>query len=157
VTAFENLIDGKTQPAQIYVLSMSGGEPTQITELSRGAGDPHWAPDGKRIAFFSDMSPEDIAKEKKKDQTTKSPAATSSTGGDSTDADRATDDKYLTSVVYRQNEQGYVDPLKPAYPAIKTAAHSPTVVTHALGAIIYYSPISIVPVMLVYRPYASGA
>ncbi len=96
--------DGKVQPPQIYVLSMSGGEPTQITELSKGAGRPHWSPDGKRVAFFSDISPEDIAKEKKKDR-------------DTTDADasRETDVKYVTRAVYRSNGQGYLDPSRPTH------------------------------------------
>ena len=96
--------DGKVQPPQIYTLSMSGGEPMQITEISKGAGNPHWSPDGKRLAFFSDISPEDMAKEKKKDR-------------DTTDADagRETDVKYVTRAVYRQNGQGYLDPSRPSH------------------------------------------
>lgn len=99
--------DGKVQSPQLFVLSMSGGEPVQVTELARGAGDAQWSPDGKRIAFFSDVSPEDIAKEKKKAQ----PANDSTAGDDS----RETDVKYITRAVYRQNGQGYLDPDHPTH------------------------------------------
>lgn len=39
--------------SQLYVLSMSGGEPRRLTALPRGAGAAVWAPDGARIAFCS--------------------------------------------------------------------------------------------------------
>jgi len=42
---------GKTQPSQIYVLAMDGGEARAITDVQRGAGNPTWSPDGKTIAF----------------------------------------------------------------------------------------------------------
>lgn len=106
--------DGKPQPPQIFVLSMSGGEPVQITELSRGASDPHWAPDGRRVAFFSDMSPQDIAKSAK-DKESK-PAASAS----DPDADRETDVKYVTRTVYRSNNSGYLDPKHPPHIWITT-------------------------------------
>src|SRR5262249_21469461 len=35
--------DGKTQPAQIYLLEMDGGEARPITETTRGAGSPTWS------------------------------------------------------------------------------------------------------------------
>ena len=53
--------------------------------------------------------------------------------------------------------EGYVDLLKAAYPAIKTADHSATVVTGGLGAIIDYSTIAMDPVTFVSRMYAAGA
>ncbi|MDP9166338.1 MAG: beta-galactosidase [Actinomycetota bacterium] len=51
----------------------------------------------------------------------------------------------------------YVDLLKAAYPAIKTADHSATVVTGGLGAVVDYSTIAMDPVTFVSRMYAAGA
>src|SRR5437773_707629 len=45
--------DGKTQPSQIYLLQMAGGEARAITDVVRGASAPSWSPDGKTIAFSS--------------------------------------------------------------------------------------------------------
>jgi dipeptidyl aminopeptidase/acylaminoacyl peptidase len=39
--------------AQIYVMSLSGGEPERLTDLPLGVLDPRWFPDGRRIAFIS--------------------------------------------------------------------------------------------------------
>ena len=51
--------DGRTQPGQIFLLSLDGGEARAITDLARGAGSPAWSPDGKRIAFASATRPDD--------------------------------------------------------------------------------------------------
>src|ERR1041385_7409892 len=60
---------GARPPApQLYLLPVSGGgESWKITDLPRGAGGPVWSPDSKMIAFSSDTSPDDLAKQRKRD------------------------------------------------------------------------------------------
>ena len=77
-----------------------------------------WSPDGKRIAFSSTATQEDIEKEqrKKKDEKANganakdsasagSPAAS---GADS-DSERESDIHIITRAVYRDNDEGYID------------------------------------------------
>src|SRR6202051_2779349 len=56
--------DGKPQPAQLYLLSLSGGEPVQVSALEKGVGSPQWAPNGTCIAAMSETP---IVPEPKKD------------------------------------------------------------------------------------------
>ena len=86
--------DGKTQPPQLYVLQMDGGEGRAITEVKGGAGAPAWSPDGTTIAFTSQTSADDVKK----------PDDTAAAG------EHKSDVQVVTRAVYRSNgNPGYVD------------------------------------------------
>ena len=81
--------DGKAQPAQLYLMDMSGGEARPLTDLPRGASGPVWAPDGQAIAFT---------------------ASTGREGQEGRDGKPQSDVKVITRAVYRANgTPGYVD------------------------------------------------
>ena len=102
--------DGRTQPPQIYLMSMSGGEPWALTDMPRGASNPEWAPDGQSIAFSSTARPDELTAPK--------PAA---------EKPRESDVRIITEAVYRANGiagAGYVDRDRPSH--IWTVAAPPT-------------------------------
>jgi dipeptidyl aminopeptidase/acylaminoacyl peptidase len=39
--------------SQIYIVSIDGGEPTQLTNDKQSSSSPRWSPDGKSLAFVS--------------------------------------------------------------------------------------------------------
>ncbi|HVP47292.1 MAG TPA: S9 family peptidase [Bryobacteraceae bacterium] len=96
---------GKPQPSQIAVLTLTGGEARTITDLPKGAGNPVWSPDGKRVAFLSVTTPEDIEKAEKKRKP--GPAGNSAPEPES---DHESDVHIITRAVYRSNDEGYLDP-----------------------------------------------
>jgi dipeptidyl aminopeptidase/acylaminoacyl peptidase len=97
-------VSGREEPAQLFMLAMSGGEPFQFTTLPRGAGGPQWSPDGKMIAFYNSATAEELAKAAKAAaQPSPSPAASPSP------AERESDVRVINRAVYRANGTGYLD------------------------------------------------
>ena len=135
--------DGKPEPPQLAILPMVGGDSFVFTDLPRGAGNPVWAPDGRNIAFTSDTNAEDLAKQEKKkseEQARKPGAATATPRTPSSASAKATADKsraamaatnehdsdvrVITRAVYRQDDEGYIDPKHPTHIWIVTAPRS---------------------------------
>ena len=119
--------DGKKQPPQLCLLPMSGGDAFIFTDLPKGAGDPKWSPDGKSIVFISSSNPEDLAKQarqKKKEEELKKAAAAegspaAATAGEKKEEEapaeeHESDVHVITHAVYRDNEEGYLDPKRPS-------------------------------------------
>jgi dipeptidyl aminopeptidase/acylaminoacyl peptidase len=94
---------GRSQPAQIFLLSMTGGEPRQVTKLPRGATIPIWSPDGTQLAFTSTTNAKDLEKPAPPDDAT-DPAAEQGR--------RTSDVRVITRAVYRANGGGYLDPTR---------------------------------------------
>jgi len=107
---------GKPRPPQIAVLSLAGGEAWVITDLPKGAANPVWSPDGKRIAFLTSTTPEDIEKEvRKKDRRAKDagkPADKNTAQPRETEpeSEHESDVHVISRAVYRSNDEGYLDP-----------------------------------------------
>src|SRR5205085_9366697 len=134
--------DGKPEPSQLSILPMSGGDSFSFSDLPKGAGSPVWAPDGKTIAFASDTNAEDLAKQEKKKRkeeelkkavresspfptpATKGsdkPAATPKSEPDAAakkaeaEAEHESDIHVITRAVYREDNEGYLDPKHPSH------------------------------------------
>ena len=51
-------VSSRGESSQVYLLSVSGGEPRALTHLSSDADLPKWSPDGRLIAFTSRVYPD---------------------------------------------------------------------------------------------------
>src|SRR5206468_1305893 len=132
--------DAKPEPPQLAMLPMAGGDSFVFTDLPKGAGSPVWAPDGKNIAFASETNAEDLAKQEKKKSEEKSKTvaggvdpgrrststATAAQPGSSPPAtdEHESDVRVMTHAVYRQDNEGYIDPKHPTHIWIVTAPRS---------------------------------
>jgi len=86
--------DGKPQPAQLYLLSLGGGEPVQVSAVEKGVGSPQWAPNGSYIAVLSETPIVPEPKVEKKDIKVE---------------EHKSDVRIITKAVYRNNGTGYID------------------------------------------------
>ncbi len=95
--------DGKPQPGQVFLLSLAGGDPQPLPALDKGAGAPHWSPDGTALAVLSERQvipdpkkPESKETDNKDQEANKEP-------------EHKSDVRIITRAVYRSNGTGYVD------------------------------------------------
>lgn len=104
---------GKPRPPQIALLSMAGGEARVITDLPKGAADPTWSPDGQQIAFLSTTNEEDLQKQQRRKERSASASSHEERGekaGAEPDSEHESDVHVITRAVYRDNDEGYLDP-----------------------------------------------
>ena len=109
---------GKPRPAQIAMLSLAGGEAWILTDLPKGAAEPVWSPDSKRIAFLSSTTLEDIEKAQRKKTSaksseTKEPETAKNTAQPKQaepESEHEPDVHVITRAIYRSNDEGYLDP-----------------------------------------------
>ncbi len=110
-------ISGRTEPSQLFMLAMAGGEPFQFTTLPRGAGGPQWSPDGKMILFYNSATAEELAKAAARNARAEPNASPSP----SPSPERESDVRVINRAVYRANNAGYLDFKHPNHIWVVTA------------------------------------
>lgn len=84
--------EGKPQPSRIFLLSLAGGEPRQLTSMNRAVESIAWSPSGDSIAFAATTRASDLEEKKKGD-----------------DEAPESDVRIVTQATYRFNGPGYLD------------------------------------------------
>lgn len=112
--------DGKPEPPQIHILSLSGGEAWRLTDVPRGTSPAVWSPDGKRIVFTGTANAKDLAKQRRENAARKTaqdvdvPRAAETAAKPPAavpdESERDSDVRTITRAVYRLDNQGYLDP-----------------------------------------------
>jgi dipeptidyl aminopeptidase/acylaminoacyl peptidase len=77
----------ETVRPQVWLLSMSGGEPRRLTNFKNGAGNFQWSPDGKRLVCLSRTGPSDNRPENRE----------------------RSDVRHYTRISYKFNDTGWFD------------------------------------------------
>ncbi len=88
------------RPKQLWLLSAFGGEARPLTRLRRGAGEPVWSPDGRRIAFCCRVKAEDLEPPAK---------ASEEKEGRPESGDEADRPRVIRRLLYRGDGVGYYD------------------------------------------------
>jgi dipeptidyl aminopeptidase/acylaminoacyl peptidase len=99
---------GKPKPGQLATLSLAGGEASKITDLPKGASNPVWSPEGKRVAFVSSTTQDDIQKAQRKKNAAKP-------GDTQAESEHESDVHVISRAVYRSNDEGYLNPKRHAH------------------------------------------
>ena len=85
---------------QIHLLPMQGGEARKLTDLPKGASSAVWSPSGRTIAFTSGTTDKDLLEKPKNKEEKK---------------EEKPEARVILRAVYRQNEEGWLDPERPPH------------------------------------------
>src|SRR5579875_614527 len=103
---------GGGEPAQVWLLPATAGEPRPLTRLPLGAGPPRWSPDGTRIAFTAPTdltAPADVTASA---NVTRSAGVTGSGGADAAAERRATAPAVIDRLSYKADGAGLLSGLR---------------------------------------------